>query len=245
MPYTLFKYDSYGNTLEAETDGDEPESGGYKGYDHGAIYFKTGARHYDPNTGTFISPDPFKGYMGDPQSQHPYMYCHGNPVKYSDPSGYEIAEGPTGAHEWDNQDRPRTDYEELSPIIYDAKEILDALHNYELQRAPFYVGKQVVFCDYWRSLFVKSKDKLNKFDLNGKYVQYLKSELNKLGHRDITVEVFGAIYDGKPPDHNDGHQWFYIRIKKGDTEYWMFSESNYKGSIYRSLPHVAPNRKIR
>jgi RHS repeat-associated protein len=88
MPYTLFKYDSYGNTLEAETDGDEAESGGYKGYDHGAVYFKTGARHYDPNTGTFISPDPFKGYMGDPQSQHPYMYCAGNPIKYADPSGY-------------------------------------------------------------------------------------------------------------------------------------------------------------
>jgi RHS repeat-associated protein len=92
MPYTLFKYDSYGNTLEAETDGDEAESGLYKGYDHGAIYFKTGVRHYDPDTGTFLSPDPFKGYMGDPQSQHPYMYCHGNPIRYYDPSGYNGVE---------------------------------------------------------------------------------------------------------------------------------------------------------
>jgi RHS repeat-associated protein len=92
IPYYLFKYDSYGNTLDCETDNPdlELESSGYKGYSESAIYFKTGVRHYDPNTGTFISPDPFKGYMSDPQSQHPYMYCHGNPIKYSDPSGYNI-----------------------------------------------------------------------------------------------------------------------------------------------------------
>ena len=26
--------------------------------------------------------------MSEPASQNPYMYCKGNPVKYSDPSGY-------------------------------------------------------------------------------------------------------------------------------------------------------------
>jgi hypothetical protein len=46
-------------------------------------------RHYDPTSGRFISPDPFKGYMDEPASQHPYMYCHGNPINYSDPDGYE------------------------------------------------------------------------------------------------------------------------------------------------------------
>jgi hypothetical protein len=28
--------------------------------------------------------------MSDPASQNPYMYCRGNPVKYSDPSGYDV-----------------------------------------------------------------------------------------------------------------------------------------------------------
>ncbi|MCE1248190.1 MAG: DUF6531 domain-containing protein [Firmicutes bacterium] len=88
LPYYLFKYDTYGNTLETQTNGEDSEPGGYKGYDQSAIYFKTGARHYDPNTGTFMTPDPFKGYMDEPQSQLPYMYCAGNPIKYSDPSGY-------------------------------------------------------------------------------------------------------------------------------------------------------------
>jgi len=26
--------------------------------------------------------------MDEPASQHPYMYCHGDPINYSDPSGY-------------------------------------------------------------------------------------------------------------------------------------------------------------
>jgi RHS repeat-associated protein len=94
VPYYLFRYDSYGNSLDIETNSNdsEMEPSGYKGYSESAIYFKTGVRHYDPDTGTFLSPDPFKGYLTDPQSQHPYMYCHGNPVKYSDPSGYEPCE---------------------------------------------------------------------------------------------------------------------------------------------------------
>ncbi len=27
--------------------------------------------------------------MTDPASQHPYMYCGGNPISYSDPSGHD------------------------------------------------------------------------------------------------------------------------------------------------------------
>ena len=88
MPYNMYAYDSYGTQV-----GDDyynEDFSGYKGYDKGPFGYKTGVRHYDPETGRFLSPDPFKGYMTDPSSQHPYMYCHGNPVKFSDPSGYDI-----------------------------------------------------------------------------------------------------------------------------------------------------------
>ncbi len=51
-------------------------------------WFLSGVRNYDPQTGRFLQPDPFKGYLSEPASQNPYMYCRGNPVKYSDPSGY-------------------------------------------------------------------------------------------------------------------------------------------------------------
>ena len=86
MPYNMYAYDSYGT--QTGDDYYNEDFSGYKGYDKGPLGYKTGVRHYDPETGRFLSPDPFKGYMTDPASQHPYMYCHGNPVTYSDPSGY-------------------------------------------------------------------------------------------------------------------------------------------------------------
>ncbi len=95
MPYNLYAYDSYGT--QTGSDYSSESYSYYKGYDKGPFGYKTGVRQYDPETGRFLSPDAFKGYLTDPASQHPYMYCHGNPVKYSDPSGYitggEIAIG--------------------------------------------------------------------------------------------------------------------------------------------------------
>jgi RHS repeat-associated protein len=89
LPWYLYTYTTYGNTSSVESNEAEDDLLGlYKSYDEGPFGYKTGVRHYDPETGVFISPDPFKGYMGDPPSQHPYMYCHGNPIAYWDPSGY-------------------------------------------------------------------------------------------------------------------------------------------------------------
>jgi len=85
LPYSLYAYDSYGVEIGGEGD---PTLSSYKGYDKGPFGYKTGVRQYDPETGRFLSPDPFKGYMTDPASQHPYMYCRGNPIRYSDPSGF-------------------------------------------------------------------------------------------------------------------------------------------------------------
>ena len=85
-PYSLYAYDSYGNQTGNDYSNDSFSS--YKGYDKGPFGYKTGVRQYDPETGRFLSPDAFKGYMDDPSSQHPYVYCQGNPVRYSDPTGY-------------------------------------------------------------------------------------------------------------------------------------------------------------
>jgi len=89
LPYYLYAYDSYGATTEGGGSYEGHLLASYKGYDKGPFGYKTGVRQYDPETGRFLSPDPFKGYMTDPASQHPYMYCRGNPVNYADPSGYD------------------------------------------------------------------------------------------------------------------------------------------------------------
>ena len=87
MPYNLYAYDSYGTQTGSDYSNESFSS--YKGYDKGPFGYKTGVRQYDPETGRFLSPDAFKGRMADPPSQHPYMYSRGNPIKYSDPSGYD------------------------------------------------------------------------------------------------------------------------------------------------------------
>lgn len=45
------------------------------------------ARYYDPFTGCFISRDPLKGTLANPQSQNSYAYAGNNPINNSDPSG--------------------------------------------------------------------------------------------------------------------------------------------------------------
>ena len=51
----------------------------------GLLYLR--ARWYDPDTGRFLTKDPFPGLTVFPQTQHPYVYCHNDPVNYTDPSG--------------------------------------------------------------------------------------------------------------------------------------------------------------
>ncbi|HUY39981.1 MAG TPA: DUF6531 domain-containing protein [Candidatus Dormibacteraeota bacterium] len=47
-----------------------------------------GTRTYDPNVGTWTTPDVYAGNVSDPASQKSYMWNGNNPVQFSDPSGY-------------------------------------------------------------------------------------------------------------------------------------------------------------
>ncbi|MBQ3635808.1 MAG: RHS repeat-associated core domain-containing protein, partial [Bacteroidales bacterium] len=46
-------------------------------------------RMYDPTVGRFLSPDPYVQDGTNPQNFNRYSYCLNNPLKYTDPSGYE------------------------------------------------------------------------------------------------------------------------------------------------------------
>ena len=56
----------------------------------GLIYF--GARYYDPDTGRFITQDPYLGEGGTPPSLHRYLYAYSNPAVYVDLFGYSAEE---------------------------------------------------------------------------------------------------------------------------------------------------------
>jgi RHS repeat-associated protein len=80
-------YDPYGNVLS--TNG-ETASYGFTGEwqdssTNGLVYLR--ARTYNPETGTFLSKDPWDGDANTPMSYTKWAYTYGNPVNYTDPSG--------------------------------------------------------------------------------------------------------------------------------------------------------------
>jgi RHS repeat-associated protein len=71
-PYGEFIYFDNNSNMEYGYTGQEQDS---------TDWYYYGARYYSPEIGRFLQPDPlFDG-------PNPYMYVHGNPVRYVDPSG--------------------------------------------------------------------------------------------------------------------------------------------------------------
>ena len=56
--------------------------------DPGSGLYNYNARLYDPATGMFTSADTIVPNYSDPQSLNRYLYCRGNPLVYTDPSGH-------------------------------------------------------------------------------------------------------------------------------------------------------------
>ena len=92
-----YSYDPWGRqrdpvTLAPCAPGKEPElmfGRGYTGHEHlleyGLIHMN--ARLYDPQTGRFLSPDPYVQDPANTQSYNRYAYALNNPLRYIDPSG--------------------------------------------------------------------------------------------------------------------------------------------------------------
>jgi RHS repeat-associated protein len=78
------QYDAFGNPVSASGTWSGPFAyGGRFGYqsDSDTSLSLLGHRYYDPSTGRFLSRDP----IGDGRNW--YVYCEGNPVAFSDPTG--------------------------------------------------------------------------------------------------------------------------------------------------------------
>lgn len=92
-----YSYDAWGrmrnpDTHEAYAFGAEPElylGRGYTGHEHLPQFglINMNARLYDPETGRFLSPDPYVQQPDFTQNLNRYSYCVNNPLKYTDTSG--------------------------------------------------------------------------------------------------------------------------------------------------------------
>ena len=64
----------------------------------GLLYYN--ARYYDPNLGTFISPDTMVPDPARVIDHNRFLYARGNPLKYTDPSGHDSYQPSEGDEEW-------------------------------------------------------------------------------------------------------------------------------------------------
>jgi len=67
---------------------------GYTGHEHLDAFgiINMNGRVYDPLTTLFFSPDPFVQAPGNWLNYNRYGYCMNNPTRYTDPSGYKLAD---------------------------------------------------------------------------------------------------------------------------------------------------------
>ncbi len=56
-------------------------------YDPNAGFYYLRARYMNPDTGRFVTTDPYQGRMHEPATLHKYIYANANPVNNFDPSG--------------------------------------------------------------------------------------------------------------------------------------------------------------
>ena len=84
-----YGYDEFGETEESGSNtfiNDVKFTGAVHDTATGLYYMN--ARHYNPDTGRFISQDTYKGTAHDPWSQHLYTYTTNNPVNFINPMGH-------------------------------------------------------------------------------------------------------------------------------------------------------------
>ena len=83
-----YAYDAFGNITAQTGDTYNPYLYNQEQYDANTGLYYLRARYMNPSTGRFISMDAYSGSIYDSMSLHKYLYANGNPVMYSDPTGY-------------------------------------------------------------------------------------------------------------------------------------------------------------
>jgi len=86
-----YRYDPYGGVVPANGNFTDPHNHYTltgKEFDEsmGLVWF--GARHYDPETGVWVSQDLYRGTLKSPSTQHRYVYVRNNPINLVDLLGF-------------------------------------------------------------------------------------------------------------------------------------------------------------
>jgi len=139
-----YNYDEFGRPLPSvKFDQNWPgpdNTFGYTGYqyDVSAELWYAEARYYMPETGRFISEDPWSGTITTPTTMNPYPYVLNNTLKYVDPLG--LKQQPSWAGYTDVTNGITSSVNQgafVTPIIYNyGPTIMDKATNFYYQIAP-------------------------------------------------------------------------------------------------------------
>ena len=83
-----YNYDAFGELTEHNGSTQNPYQFAGEEFDASAGLYNLRARWMSPETGRFVSADPFQGLAENPATHHPYVYAEDDPVDRRDPSGY-------------------------------------------------------------------------------------------------------------------------------------------------------------
>jgi RHS repeat-associated protein len=90
-------------------------------------FYWLGARHYEPSSGRFLSPDP----LGHAGSLDLYSYANGDPINYVDPDGRYGYQGGSVLRDFDNA---ITDT--ISHLIYNMPKAIESVADFALHSLP-------------------------------------------------------------------------------------------------------------
>ena len=91
-----YRYDPYGGVVPANGNFVDPHNHYTltgKEFDENTELVYFGARHYDPQVGTWVTQDVHRGDIKGPPSLHRYQYVYDNPISYYDYMGFVPREG--------------------------------------------------------------------------------------------------------------------------------------------------------
>jgi RHS repeat-associated protein len=85
-----YTYDAYGNIESSNTNLTSINPYRYSNYyyDNESCLYYLNARYYAPRNLSFTQRDTYTGDINSPSTLNLYMYCGGNPIMYTDPSGH-------------------------------------------------------------------------------------------------------------------------------------------------------------
>ncbi len=138
-------YDPYGNLVENNAYAGVTTAYGYTGEytdPSGMVYLR--ARYYNPAQGRFVSKDVWEGDYNNPLSLNRWGYVEGNPINYTDPSGYYTYNREYAADyamEWDQKPGLAPKYDMRESAIKEGFEIPDYLECTLFASSILYEGE--------------------------------------------------------------------------------------------------------